>query len=299
MFESNQLKKHLTPLIFGPVALLFIFVGFAHAQKYPHRSKLRTLRAVPPIYPGVASTAKVSGAVVVKVWIDPVGTVNSAILVSGPKLLQPVSLSAALRWGFNPSNSTRARTARLVFDFVYLTGDPPAIALVPVFLPPFTVRISGSKPAITTRTDADPGPTAESPRPTAPKQIKIIGLSVAYNLWPPRSRHLGPNSRDYDLVVKVISILSGEAAPYIRMRYRHSKDDPELPDYFNNGKSWWLLPLTREPDCDNALMFEIPVVSTGGVLDAVVPGFQRPPGTELEPIPTTVLPCYELQPGKF
>ncbi len=266
----------------------------------PDRAELRTLRAVPPIYPEDALSAKVSGTVVVEVGIDPDGTVLRAIPISGPKVLQRAALSAALWWGFNSIVTAQDRTARLVFNFNYFPDDLPATALVPVFLPPFTVQLNGSGSQVNNTPIKVRAPLADPSPSRASEQIKIIGLSVAYQLLPPVSRHqLGANGRDYDLVIKVISVLSGEeSAKYIRMRYRHTKDDPDLPSYFNDGTSWWLLPLRREPYCDNALTFEVPVVSSDGEVHALFSAFRRPPGTEFEPLPTAVLPCYVLEPPK-
>ena len=282
------MKKIGRLLILGlATAVLAIPAGNTNGQIPVDKLEITPTRVVPPIYPAVALAAGISGTVVVEIAIDPDGAVKSARSVSGPRLLEDVANAAATRWKFNSTPSTGARTARLVFDFVRLTGDPPSAPVVPIFFPPFTVEINGIKTEIIARKDSDP-PSKEI--------LKIVGLSVAYNLWPPRSRHLGPNRRDYDLIVKVISVLSGtERAKYIRMKYRHSKDDPELPSYFNNGKSWWLLPLVREPDCDQALTFEIPVVSRDGVVSRVFPAFQRPPGTESEPLATSVMPCYVLE----
>lgn len=169
-----------------------------------------------------------------------------------------------------------------------------------VLLSGISIPLISAKPMLTMRIDSDPAPANGSAKgSSASEKIEIIGLSVAYDFFPPGSRHLGRDKRDYDLIIKVVAVRAGkEDAKYIRLRYRRSKGDPDLPRYFNNGKSWWLLHLVREPACDQVLTFNIPVRSRHGEVRRI-PAFRRPPGTESEPLPQSVLPCYLLQPGRI
>lgn len=56
-----------------------------------------------PIYPEEARSAKVAGAVTVKIMIDQDGNVTSATAVNGPQLLRPAAEEAAMKAKFSPA----------------------------------------------------------------------------------------------------------------------------------------------------------------------------------------------------
>lgn len=73
-----------------------------------------------PEYPAEARTAGVEGVVVVRVTIDEQGNVTEAYAVSGPQMLQQVSVNAALQAKFSPtllSGEPVKVTGVLVFNF--------------------------------------------------------------------------------------------------------------------------------------------------------------------------------------
>lgn len=73
-----------------------------------------------PEYPAEARAAGVEGVVVIRVTVDEQGNVTEASAVSGPQMLQEVSLSAALQAKFSPtlrSGEPVKVTGVLVFNF--------------------------------------------------------------------------------------------------------------------------------------------------------------------------------------
>ena len=80
----------------------------------------RALNLPRPDYPPDAKAAGIEGVVVVQVLIDEQGNVVEAHAVSGPKLLQPVSVSAAQQAKFQPTflaGEAVKVTGVLVFNF--------------------------------------------------------------------------------------------------------------------------------------------------------------------------------------
>jgi TonB family protein len=73
-----------------------------------------------PIYPPIAMAAHVQGPVVLRLFISDAGTVDKAIIVSGPEMLRASAIDAAKKWAFQPletgKTSTRFET-EVTFDF--------------------------------------------------------------------------------------------------------------------------------------------------------------------------------------
>jgi TonB family protein len=67
-------------------------------------------------YPLVPKLTHVQGAVVLRVKVDPNGTVTSATAVSGPKQLIPDCLTNAKKWRFRPEKS---RDVIIVYIFKF------------------------------------------------------------------------------------------------------------------------------------------------------------------------------------
>jgi TonB family protein len=61
------------------------------------------VKDVPLAYPPIAQAARVQGAVIIEARIDPDGHVSDARLVSGPPLLQQISVEAVRQWEFTPA----------------------------------------------------------------------------------------------------------------------------------------------------------------------------------------------------
>jgi TonB family protein len=70
-------------------------------------------------YPGIAHLARIEGVVVVRVYLDAVGKVESARALSGPEILLKESVDNARKWSFEPSTGT---TALIVYNFQIGTG---------------------------------------------------------------------------------------------------------------------------------------------------------------------------------
>lgn len=101
------------------------------------------MEAIPSTYPPIAIAAKVSGTVVVRVKIRPDGIVESADVVSGPKLLHKPAKIAAEKWVFNKSSekNQKTRIVDLNFIFIILPEGATSEELLPTFLPPYSVKI--------------------------------------------------------------------------------------------------------------------------------------------------------------
>jgi TonB family protein len=83
-------------------------------------------RRVEPVYPPLAKTARVSGAVVVEVTVDDDGSVILARAVSGHPLLKDAAVTAARGWQFTPTklNGTPVKViGTITFNFQLYTKE--------------------------------------------------------------------------------------------------------------------------------------------------------------------------------
>jgi len=88
------------------------------------------VRIVVPGYPEEARPTRQMGEVAVEVDIDPAGHVTRARILTGPAPLRVVAELAASQWRFEPPGPTTARSARIVFAFLFRTEtwDPLPLA---------------------------------------------------------------------------------------------------------------------------------------------------------------------------
>lgn len=63
----------------------------------------KTRTRVPPSYPALARTARVTGSVTVYLVVNEKGEVESVVRADGPQQLQQAAMDAARRWKFNPT----------------------------------------------------------------------------------------------------------------------------------------------------------------------------------------------------
>lgn len=63
----------------------------------------RLIRSVPPVYPALAKSTRVSGDVLVDALIDATGDVKSAKVISGPALLQQAAIDTVRQWKYEPA----------------------------------------------------------------------------------------------------------------------------------------------------------------------------------------------------
>jgi TonB family protein len=83
-------------------------VGFASRQPVapssaPDIKPASLISSVPPVYPTIAKTQRVSGAVTIDALIDATGHVTSMTVVSGPALLRDSAKDALSRWKYAPA----------------------------------------------------------------------------------------------------------------------------------------------------------------------------------------------------
>src|SRR5262249_21382028 len=90
-------------------ALLIADPAFAGG---PHRN---VVSKVPPMYPELARRMHVSGTVVLRLTIQPDGSVSDAKVESGHALLGPAAQEAAKRWKFDPGPATSDMTVDVNF----------------------------------------------------------------------------------------------------------------------------------------------------------------------------------------
>jgi hypothetical protein len=107
---------------------------------------IEVVEAVPATYPPIAIVANVAGRVNVRVTIASSGNVDSVEVLTGPKLLHKPAKTAAAKWVFNKTVETneKPRNAELHFIFEILPQGATSEELLPIFLPPFTVKVKGA-----------------------------------------------------------------------------------------------------------------------------------------------------------
>ncbi len=89
---GGALSSHVAP----PAPELRVPVGGMVQQA-------RLIHSVPPIYPELAKTTRVSGDVVVDALIDAKGNVTTVKVISGPVLLQQAAIATVRQWKYEPA----------------------------------------------------------------------------------------------------------------------------------------------------------------------------------------------------
>lgn len=116
------------------------------------------VEAVAPIYPLVAAYSGTSGEVKVKLTIDKTGSITSATIVGGHKLLTAAALDAARKWRFSASDGEKDAT--LVFSFRILPKGSSESELAVRFRSPLEIEVRRMIPEATTNSD----PAADPPK---------------------------------------------------------------------------------------------------------------------------------------
>jgi TonB family protein len=101
----------------------------------------KPVRIVVPGYPEEARQMRQMGEVAVEVDIDPAGHVTRGRTVSGPEPLRVAAELAARQWRFEPPRPTTARTAQIVFAFVFRAETRDPLPLVGAVGPPLRVEV--------------------------------------------------------------------------------------------------------------------------------------------------------------
>jgi protein TonB len=71
----------------------------------------RLLSSVPPVYPQMARTQRVSGDVTIDALIDVNGRVSATRVISGPTLLHEAAMGAVRQWKYQPATLNGIPTA--------------------------------------------------------------------------------------------------------------------------------------------------------------------------------------------
>ena len=69
------------------------------------------IKSVPPIYPQLARTQRISGNVALDALIDASGNVAQLNVISGPPLLHKAALEAVKQWKYTPAQLNGTPTA--------------------------------------------------------------------------------------------------------------------------------------------------------------------------------------------
>jgi hypothetical protein len=120
------------------LALAFGVLGIAQVPQGPPLTRVATpIAFVDLVYPPVARSGRVDGAVVVDVSIDERGFVEAASATSGPVVLMTVSAENARRWKF-AAGSKQTISLVYIFDIegFCAAGSAPTLTRV---VPPFNV----------------------------------------------------------------------------------------------------------------------------------------------------------------
>lgn len=107
MSPSHRLPARLLLL---SALLLSVAPGFAAG------GVRRAVTRVPPVYPELARRMHVSGTVVLRLTIQPDGSVSDAKVESGHALLCPAAQDAVKRWKFEPGSDTSDMTVDVNFN---------------------------------------------------------------------------------------------------------------------------------------------------------------------------------------
>jgi len=123
----------------------------------PQVQEPTVIKAIPAVYPRIATLAKESGTVVIEVQIKADGTVADANVVDGHRLFRVAAQRSARNWVFNSiTDPTLSRAARLTFSFKLIPRTVNPEELLPVFLPPYGVEIRGTTSGDKFQRNVDP-----------------------------------------------------------------------------------------------------------------------------------------------
>lgn len=125
---------------------------------WAEEKRVAPVEAVAPVYPLIAAYSATSGQVRVKLTIDRTGSVTTASIVEGNKLLTAAALDAARKWRFSVPDEAKETT--VVFSFRILPKGTSESELTVRFRPPLEVEVRRMVPEATTNSD----PAADPPK---------------------------------------------------------------------------------------------------------------------------------------
>jgi len=138
--------------------LCFVGVFACVTVGWAEERHIALVEAVAPVYPPIAAYTATSGDVTVKLMVDRTGSVTTASVVEGHKLLSAAALDAAKKWRF--STSDEGKEATIVFSFRILPKGTSESELAVRFRPPLEIEVRRMVPEATTNSD----PAADSPK---------------------------------------------------------------------------------------------------------------------------------------
>lgn len=133
--------------VFRFVGLLVCLIPVVWAEE----KQVALVEAVAPVYPLVAAYSATSGQVKVVLTIDRAGTVSTASIVEGQKLLTAAALEAARKWRFVAGDEERK--IQILFSFRILPKGTSDSELAARFHSPFEMEVRHVIPEATTNSD--------------------------------------------------------------------------------------------------------------------------------------------------
>ena len=94
--ETKKLKAQQSPAVV-PAG------GFGGIRISPAVQEQKLLHHVDPVYPALASQARIQGIVRLNIVISKEGSVNNAFVISGHPLLVPAAVNAVKQWLYQPT----------------------------------------------------------------------------------------------------------------------------------------------------------------------------------------------------
>lgn len=138
--------------------LCFVGVFACVTVGWAEERHVALVEAVAPVYPPIAAYTATSGDVKVKLMVDRTGSVTTASIVEGNKLLSAAALDAAKRWRFSTSDEGKETT--IMFSFRILPKGTSESELAVRFRPPLEIEVRRMVPEATTNSD----PAADPPK---------------------------------------------------------------------------------------------------------------------------------------
>ena len=124
------------------------------------------VKAVARNYAPLALAARVSGSVILDVFIDLQGKVGSVRILEGPTLLRAAAENASKQWVFHVAGSdNKPRTERLTFTFTIMPEGTPSEELLSCFMPPNSVEVKEKPGRIVQNSNVHASPRTTKKKP--------------------------------------------------------------------------------------------------------------------------------------
>jgi TonB family protein len=101
-FESARRQEQRLEEDFRNQVKLLESVGAGLTRVGPDIAQANLVSSAPPVYPPLATAARVQGAVVLQIEISSEGKVQSGLVLAGHPLLNDAALQAVKQWTYKP-----------------------------------------------------------------------------------------------------------------------------------------------------------------------------------------------------